>query len=103
MILNDIQTVITGKPAGDPSKRDPEGKVFKALPYKGIPGKTYWATLPEGPMADAKEAVKEGLKPRAPAPAATPAPAAQPTAQQPTSPPTSTGTTQPAAPQPVAP
>ena len=69
VILNDIQTVITGKPAGDPSKRDPEGKVFKALPYKGIQGKTYWATLPEGPMADAKEAVKEGLKPRAPAPA----------------------------------
>jgi esterase/lipase superfamily enzyme len=104
VILNDIQTVITGKPAGDPSKRDPEGKVFKALPYKGIQGKTYWATLPEGPMADAKEAVKEGLKPRAraPAPATTPAPAAQPTAQQPASPPTSTGTTPPPA-QPIAP
>jgi esterase/lipase superfamily enzyme len=103
VILNDIQTVITGKPPGDPTKRDPEGKVFKALPYKGSQGKTYWATLPEGPMADAKEAVKEGLKPRAPAPAAAPPPAAQPTAQQPTSPPTSTGTTQPAAPQPVGP
>jgi esterase/lipase superfamily enzyme len=85
VILNDIQTVITGKPAGDPSKRDPDGKVFKALPYKGIKGKTYWSTLPEGPMADAKEAVKEGLKRRAPTPppAATPAPATQPTAQQP--------------------
>jgi hypothetical protein len=96
VILNDIQTVITGKPAGDPSKRDPEGKVFKALPYKGIQGRTYWATLPEGPMTDAKEAVKEGLQRKRPAPPA--APAAQPTAQQPTSPPTSTGTTQPAAP-----
>ncbi len=92
VILNDIQTVITGKPAGDPSKRDPEGKVFKTLPYKGIQGRTYWATLPEGPMADAKEAVKEALKPGAPA--ATPAPAAaQPTAQQPASPPAATGTT----------
>ena len=85
VILNDIQTVITGKPAGDPTKRDPEGKVFKVMPYKGMAGKTYWETLPEGPMAEAKEAVKEGLKlkapPTAPAPAAPPA--TQPTAQQP--------------------
>jgi esterase/lipase superfamily enzyme len=107
VILNDIQTVITGKPAGDPSKRDPDGKVFKALPYKGIKGKTYWSTLPEGPMADAKEAVKEGLKRRAPTPppAATPAPATQPTAQHPMPAPATgaTGTTQPVAPQPVAP
>ncbi len=64
VILNDIQTVITGKPTGDPSKRDPEGKVFKAMPYKRHHGKTYWATLPEGPLADAKEAVKEGLQAR---------------------------------------
>ncbi len=62
VILNDIQTVITGKPAGDPTKRDPEGKVFKVMSYRGIPGKTYWETLPEGPMAEAKEAVKDGLK-----------------------------------------
>ena len=48
VILNDIQTVITGKPAGDPSKRDPEGKVFKVMSYKGIAGKTYWETLPGG-------------------------------------------------------
>ncbi|MDP1640359.1 MAG: alpha/beta hydrolase [Hyphomicrobium sp.] len=98
MILNDIQTVITGKPAGDPTKRDPEGKVFKVMSYKGIPGKTYWETLPEGPIAEAKEAVKDGLKRTMPAPAAapppaTPAPAAKPTAQQPSSPPTATGTT----------
>ena len=91
VILNDIQTVITGKPAGDPTKRDPEGKVFKVMSYRGIPGKTYWETLPEGPMAEAKEAVKDGLKrtrrePPAAAPA-TPSPAAQPTAQQPSSPP----------------
>jgi hypothetical protein len=97
VILNDIQTVITGKPAGDPTKRDPEGKVFKVMSYRGIPGKTYWETLPEGPMAEAKEAVKDGLKrtrrePPAAAPA-TPAPAAQPTAQQPSSPPAATGTT----------
>jgi hypothetical protein len=93
VILNDIQTVITGKPAGDPTKRDPEGKVFKMMSYKGIPGKTYWETLPEGPMAEAKEAVKDGLKRTMPAPAK-PAPTAQqPTAQQPASPPTATGTT----------
>lgn len=88
VILNDIQTVITGKPAGDPSQRDPDGKLFKALPYKGVHGKKYWATLPEGPMAEAKEAVQEGLKPAAPA-----APAAPPTAQQPAPPPSATGTT----------
>lgn len=77
VILNDIQTVITGKPKGDPSKRDPEGKVFKVMPYKGIANKTYWATLPEGPMADAKEAVREGLQPAAPPSSTTP------TAEQP--------------------
>jgi hypothetical protein len=119
VILNDIQTVITGQPKGDPSQRDPEGKVFKAMPYKGIAGKTFWATLPEGPLADAKEAVKEGLQRRGPGastpptPPAAPAPPGPPTAQQqqPISPPTSTGTTppaapppsQPAAPQPMAP
>ena len=108
VILNDIQTVITGKPSGDPSARDPEGKVFKALPYKGIQGRTYWATLPEGPLADAEEAVKEGLKPAAPAatpaPATAPAPAAAPTAQHPAAAPTSTGTTPPpATPAPAAP
>ncbi|KAB2941770.1 MAG: alpha/beta hydrolase [Hyphomicrobium sp.] len=91
VILNDIQTVITGLPAGDPSHRDPHGKRFKALPYKGVHGKRYWATLPEGPMAEAKEAVQEGLKPAPPA--ASPAPAAPPTAQQPAVPPTATGTT----------
>ena len=47
VILNDIQTVITGKPAGDPSKRDPEGEVFKVMPYKGMTDRKYWATLPE--------------------------------------------------------
>jgi esterase/lipase superfamily enzyme len=85
VILNDIQTVITGKPKGDPSQRDPDGKVFKVMPYRGIANKTYWATLPEGPMADAKEAVREGLqpKPAAPTPVAPPSPATQPTAQQP--------------------
>ena len=46
VILNDIQTVITGKPAGDPTKRDPEGKVFKVMSYKGIAGKTYWERCP---------------------------------------------------------
>ncbi len=100
VILNDIQTVITGKPAGDPSMRDPEGKVFKVTPYKGMSDKRFWATLPEGPIADAKEAVKDALTPKTTAPLApaTPSavPAAQPTAQQPAppaSPPTSTGTT----------
>ncbi len=98
VILNDIQTVITGKPAGDPTKRDPEGKVFKVMPYKGIAGKTFWVTLPEGPMAEAKEAVKEGLglkpPPTAPAPAAPPS-NSTPTAQQPAPPPAAgaTGTT----------
>ncbi len=71
VILNDIQTVITGKPAGDPSKRDPDGKVFKAMPYRGDSKKTYWETLPEGPVAevkeaakDARDAVKNAVKPR---------------------------------------
>jgi len=77
VILNDIQTVITGKPKGDPSQRDSDGKVFKVMPYRGIANKTYWATLPEGPLADAKEAVREGLKPAAPPSSTTP------TAQQP--------------------
>jgi hypothetical protein len=99
-ILNDIQTVITGKPSGDPSKRDPEGKVFKAIPYKGMGNKTYWSALPEGPIAeakeavsDAKDAVKKELKQIVP-PSASPAPAHsdQPMAGQPSSP-TSTGTT----------
>jgi esterase/lipase superfamily enzyme len=108
VILNDIQTVITGLPKGDPSQRDPEGKVFKTMQYKGIAGKKFWATLPEGPLADAKEAVQEGLKRKAPAPApsSAPAPPGPPTAQQPMSPPTSTGTTAPppqAEPQPAAP
>jgi esterase/lipase superfamily enzyme len=98
MILNDIQTVITGKPSGDPSARDPEGKVFKAMPYKGMGNKKYWATLPEGPIADAKEAIKEAVKPGTqPVQAAPGAPADGRTAQQPatptTSPPTATGTT----------
>jgi esterase/lipase superfamily enzyme len=96
-ILNDIQTVITGKPAGDPSTRDPEGRVFKAMPYKGMGHRKYWATLPEGPLAEAKKAVEDGLKRTRPAPAAAPAPAAsaptaQPTAQRPSAP-TATGTT----------
>ncbi len=92
VILNDIQTVITGKPAGDPSQRDPEGKVFKVKPYRGIAGRRFWETLPEGPLADAKEAVKEGLDLKQPArPVQTPA---TPTAQQPaTPPPPATGTT----------
>jgi esterase/lipase superfamily enzyme len=111
VILNDIQTVITGVPKGDPSARDPEGKKFKAMPYKGIAGdKKFWATLPEGPLADAKEAVQEGLQRKGPsakpsAPPAAPAAPAAPTAQQPSSPPTSTGATppaQPAAPPPAA-
>jgi esterase/lipase superfamily enzyme len=85
VILNDVQTVITGKPSGDPGKRDPEGKKFKAMPYRGASDRKFWATLPEGPLADAKEAVKEGLKPAAPA--------APPTAQQPAAQPTATGTT----------
>ena len=102
VILNDIQTVITGKPAGDPSMRDPEGKKFKAMPYKGMSDKRFWATLPEGPIADAKEAIKEAVnpsaKPGAPAaPGAQAAPSSdQPVAQQPApraAPPTSTGTT----------
>jgi esterase/lipase superfamily enzyme len=97
VILNDIQTVITGQPKGDPSQRDPEGKIFKAMPYRGVANKKFWATLPEGPMAEAKEAVKEGLERKRPAPAApAPAPASPPTAQQPAqpaSPPTATGTT----------
>jgi len=97
VILNDIQTVITGKPAGDPTKRDPEGKVFKVMAYKGMAGKTYWETLPEGPMAEAKEAVKEGLKLKAPPTAHAPAvpPTTQPTAQQPAPQPATgaTGTT----------
>ncbi len=85
VILNDIQTVITGKPSGDPSQRDPEGTKFKALPYKGIAGKKYWVTLPEGVLADAKEAVKEGLDRKKPGerPAPAKAPAAPP-AQEPT-------------------
>jgi len=62
-ILNDIQTVITGQPAGDPSKRDPEGKRFKATAYKGMSDKTYWEKLPDGPVAEAKEAVKDAVKP----------------------------------------
>jgi esterase/lipase superfamily enzyme len=106
VILNDIQTVITGVPKGDPSARDPEGKVFKAMQYKGIAGKKFWATLPEGPLADAKEAVQEGLQRKAPSakPSSAPAPAGPPTAQQPVSPPTATGATPPpAAPQPAAP
>lgn len=100
VILNDIQTVITGKPAGDPGMRDPEGKKFKAMPYKGMSDKRFWATLPEGPIADAKEAIKEAVNPSAKpgAPGAQAAPSSdQPMAQQPaapaTSPPTSTGTT----------
>ena len=104
-ILNDIQSVITGKPSGDPSVRDPEGRIFKAMPYKGLGSRKYWSALPEGPIAEAKEAVKdaketvkEGLKKAAPptlqlAPAAPPALAAPPMAQQPTSEPTSTGAT----------
>ena len=48
VILNDIQTVITGKPAGDPSKRDPEGKVFKALPYKRVPARPTGRRCPKG-------------------------------------------------------
>lgn len=63
VILNDVQTVITGKPPGDPSKRDPEGKIFQAKPYRGGNGRKFWSALPEGPLAEAKEAVKEGLKP----------------------------------------
>ncbi|MEI9899976.1 MAG: alpha/beta hydrolase [Hyphomicrobium sp.] len=102
VILNDIQSVITGKPAGDPSARDPDGKVFKAKPYKGMSDKRFWETLPEGPIAeakeaikDAKDAVKDAVKPAA-GPAAKPPAAAQPTAQKPAapaSPPTATGTT----------
>lgn len=45
-LLNDIQAVLTGKPAGDPGKRDPKGEVFKVVPYKGVPDRKYWATLP---------------------------------------------------------
>jgi len=89
VILNDIQTVITGKPSGDPSQRDPDGKVFKALPYKGIAGKKYWVTLPEGVLADAKEAVKEGLDRKKPelrqVPAKAPPPAPRAT-EKPTMP-----------------
>jgi esterase/lipase superfamily enzyme len=101
VILNDIQTVITGKPAGDPSKRDPDGKVFKAMPYKGDSKKTYWETLPEGPVAeateavkDARDAVKNAVKPAVNPPAAPPSQTA-PTAQQPAPHPAteSTGTT----------
>jgi esterase/lipase superfamily enzyme len=104
-ILNDIQSVITGKPAGDPSKRDPEGLKFKAMAYKGLGDKKFWARLPEGPVAeakeavtDAKDAVKKELKQVVPqaAPHAPPAAPAQPMAQQPaqpSQPPTSTGTT----------
>lgn len=62
VILNDIQTVITGKPAGDPGKRDLEGKLFKAMTYRGDSKKTYWETLPEGPVAEVKEAVKDAKK-----------------------------------------
>jgi len=98
VILNDIQTVITGQPSGDPSQRDPDGKVFKALPYKGVANKKYWVALPEGVLADAKEAVKEGLHRKRPgqrsAPAAAPpAPETAPTAQQPAAQPSATGAT----------
>lgn len=62
VILNDIQTVITGKPSGDPGQRDPGGKVFKALTYKGIPSRKYWATLPEGPVAEVKEAADDASR-----------------------------------------
>ena len=99
-ILNDIQTVITGSPSGDPSKRDPSGKVFRAMPYAGMSDKKYWETLPEGPIAEAKdavkgakEAVKDAVKPiMAPSsePMAGPAPSPTPAA-----PPTATGTTTP--------
>jgi len=86
-ILNDIQTVITGQPSGDPTKRDPQGESFKAMPYRGIPNKRYWVKLPEGPLADAKEQVRDGLRSRRrdrerTAPSAE-VPAAQPGAQQP--------------------
>ncbi len=103
MILNDIQTVITGKPKGDPSQRDPEGKVFKAMPYKGLPGKKYWATLPQGPLTDAKEAVQEGLqrKWRRRPPTSAPESEGAPTAEHQVPPPSSTGAT-PAAPPPPA-
>lgn len=98
VILNDIQTVITGKPAGDPSARDPQGKAFKAMPYKGMSNRTYWSTLPEGPIADAKAAVKNAVKPAATPAAAEPlAPADRPVARDPAapaaSPPTATGAT----------
>jgi len=80
IILNDIQTVITGKPAGDPGKRDTAGKLFKAMPYKGMSDKKYWAALPEGPIAEAKEAIKQAVKPGAtPVQAAPPQPAEVPT------------------------
>jgi esterase/lipase superfamily enzyme len=88
VILNDIQTVITGKPPGDPGKRDLEGKVFKAMPYRGDSKKTYWETLPEGPVAEVKEAVKntkdavkDAIKPAIAPPAKAPpaAPADVPT------------------------
>jgi esterase/lipase superfamily enzyme len=102
VILNDIQAVITGKPAGDPSARDPEGKVFKALPYKGMSDRKFWSALPEGPIAEAKEAVKDAKDKikdavKAPAgqvPAYAPPPAAQqqPPAPQPALPPSATGT-----------
>lgn len=89
VILNDIQTVITGQPAGDPTARDPEGKVFKAKPYKGMSDKKFWEALPEGPIADAGRAIKEAVKPKDPvsAPAAPTPSAAQP------GPPSATGTT----------
>lgn len=104
VILNDIQAVITGKPAGDPSKRDPEGKLFTAKPYVGVANKKYWEANPEGLLADAKEAVKEGFGRKLPrnrqsapadeAPAAAPVRPEMPMAEQPaTAPaPNATGT-----------
>ncbi|CAN1722621.1 Alpha/beta hydrolase [Hyphomicrobium sp. 1Nfss2.1] len=106
-ILNDIQTVITGKPSGDPSKRDPDGKVFRATPYAGMNNKKYWETLPEGPIAEAKDAVegaKEAVKDAVkPAGAETPPPTIPKFAPQPSepmagpapspTPPTATGAT----------